>query len=145
MQDPFSPSDLTLRHCELIREMHASCEPKGIGIEDRIEWIDHVCIDPASTVSGRSYHRRFLHTHRSVWMHRWEAEVRYEVVGVNIITVDIVEHICLRVVLLFCTHEISLGRTKLHKQGRNQRNGAACRVGHNASEMKPDSSSLELS
>jgi len=75
-----------------------------------------------------------------MWTHCGKAKVGYEIVGVRVIAVDVIDHIGLGVVLLFCTHGLSLGRTKLHKEERNERNGTACRVGHNASEMKPGSS-----
>ena len=46
---------------------------------------------------------------------------------VAIAGVFVVEHIGMRIVLLFCTHGINLGRTEFYKE-KKERGGAACRV-----------------
>jgi len=54
---------------------------------------------------------------------RGESEIRYEAVGIDVVAVHVVHEISLRIVLLLCTHGISLGRTKLHKQGKKKGRG----------------------
>ena len=72
-------------------------------------------------------------------------EVRDEIIGFDLVVFDIVYYVGLCIVLLLCTHGFSLGRTKLHKQKGQERDGTACRVDHNAFGMKLDNNCLELS
>ena len=58
----------------------------------------------------------------------------------------IVEHVGMRIVLLFCTHGINLGRTKLYRKKKGEGlGGSACRVARNGSERETGSSSFENS
>lgn len=55
---------------------------------------------------------------------------------VAIAGVLVVEHIGMRVVLLFCTHGINLGRTELYLIKRKGGGGTACRVALYELEME---------
>ena len=56
----------------------------------------------------------YRHRCRSSWR---QSEVGNERIGVDVFGIHFVDNVWLGVVLLFCTHGFSLGRTKLHKQG----------------------------
>ena len=66
-------------------------------------------------------------------------------VGGALVGIGFVKHVCMRVVLLFCTHGINLGRTELYKKNGKGGGGTACRVALYESEMARDSSSNECS
>ena len=57
--------------------------------------------------------------------------------------VGLVEHVRMRIVLLFCTHGINLGRTELYIKEKEGGGGSACRVALCESEMVMGSSSIE--
>ena len=59
---------------------------------------------------------------------------------VAIAGVFVVEHIGMRIVLLFCTHGINLGRTELYLMKRKGGGGTACRVALYELEMEMDRS-----
>ena len=125
--------------------MHTSRETKGIRIQHGIVWVDQNAAASAIADCARGHGRRGLHADRDVGRcgRGRKAEVWNKAVGVDVVAIHVVEHIGLRIVLLFCTHGLSLGRTKLHRQERGKkRNGSACRVENNASGTKLDSSSL---
>lgn len=102
--------------------MHTGRQPKRVCIKHRVEWVKDLTHAPIYCAVGlpclggwRGLHWRLtLHTHG--WLLAWRKRLLLE--GLKIgprasrcVAVLVVEHIRLRVVLLFCTHGINLGRT----------------------------------
>jgi len=125
--------------------MHARTQPKWIGIEHGVKrvkpvWNSTSRDGPRIGRRGMCDRRRALYAHRGVRIVRGDAEIGNETVRLKPVSLDVVDHVVLRIVLLICTHGLSLGRTKLHYENAKRGGGTACRVDHSASEKKADSS-----
>jgi len=107
--------------------MHARRKPKWIGVQHGIKRVDSMHRKASAT---------YLTTIRSRWMRNGrisshanrgtrfgQAEIRNEGIGFCVVGFHVIEHVCWCVVLLGCTHEISLGRTKLHMQKGKRKTG----------------------
>ena len=107
---------------ELRWKMHTGCQPKRVCIKHRVERVEDLAYSTIyravripSLRGRRGLHWRLtLHTHGRLLA--WRMRLLLEGLGVwtrtsRIVAVLVVEHIRLRIVLLFCTHGINLGRT----------------------------------
>jgi len=105
--------------CVRIGKMHASSQSKRICIEHWVVWVDQSYTSSAIASPTCRHGRRGMHSYRDRSCGGWrQPKVRNEGIGIDIFGVHVVDDIGLGVVLLFCTHGFSLGRTKLHKRGR---------------------------
>jgi len=140
------PSSLSWIKAVRCRKMHTRGKSKWISIQHGIicvEMMRCAASGGASRIRSRCLCYRWgtLHAHSSVWICGRQSEIRDEIVRFDLVAVVVFKHVGLRIVLLICTHGLSLGRTKLYYNWEGKRNGTACRVGHSASEKMLDSSS----
>lgn len=151
---------------ELRGEVHACSESERICVQHWVEGIKrlvhiaHCCVIglPDLRCCWRMHRlQRRQRLHRLHWgltlhshgmsMVRWLLVDRWIGSGTGVrrvfAGVGLVEHVRMRIVLLFCTHGINLGRTELCIKEREGGGGSACRVALCESETVMGSSSIE--
>jgi len=81
--------------------MHAGCQAKGVCIQHWIIRIDKNTSASAVAGCNSSHRRRGLHAHGDARGRRRKSKIRDEAVGVNVVAVQFVHEIGLRIVFLF--------------------------------------------
>jgi len=107
--------------------MHARRKPKWIGVQHRVKRVNSMHRKaPAAylaTIRSRWMRNSRIPSHTNRGARLGQAEIWNEGIGFCVVGFHVIEHVCWCVVLLGCTHEISLGRTKLHVQKKKKEMG----------------------
>lgn len=168
---PRSCLDLSLPHRTLLErelggKVHARSQSERICVQHWVEGIKRLGDLAHCGVVGLPnlrYCWRMHRLQRGQWLHRLHRGLALHSHGMPVVGgllvdgwigcgtlvrrvfagVGLVEHVRMRIVLLFCTHGINLGRTELYIKEREGGGGSACRVALCESEMVMGSSSSE--